>query len=254
MKKPPPAFKTEIDLCAAFIAAVPKEWTAYAETSGWDILLVRSDGCQIGVEAKLKLNATVLVQAAEDRWSTDREGPDYRAVLVPQFEANKLAALAPHCAITVIRFRGASPPHVRWTQFDPGLPDEKQSYSAEQWHELLPARRYKLPEYIPDVAAGASAPLQLTHWKISALRIAALLHTTGFLTRDDFKRQHIDIRRWISGGWLKPENGAFVAGSYYPRFEKQHPVVWEQILADPLKWQRPAGTMIQKPLFMAPQQ
>ena len=250
VKKPQP-FETEVALCAAFISALPKDWTAYAETCGWDILLVRSgDGCQIGVQAKLKLNATVLVQAAEDRWDNNRPGPDYRAALVPSCEANALAGLAPHCGLTVIRVRAEA---LRYNseRFSPGLPDEKHSYSAEQWHERLPAERYKLPEYVPDVAAGASAPLQLTHWKISALRIAALLHATGFVTRDDFKRCHVDIRRWISGGWLKVENGSFVRGDYWPRFELQHPVVWEQILADPAKWQRPPGSMSQQPLFEA---
>jgi hypothetical protein len=43
---------SEADLCAGFIAAATKggSWTAYAETAGYDILMVRaSDGVQIGI-------------------------------------------------------------------------------------------------------------------------------------------------------------------------------------------------------------
>ena len=55
------AFRSEADLCAAFLAALEREhakkWMAYAETAGWDILLVRlKDGFQIGIQAKLALN------------------------------------------------------------------------------------------------------------------------------------------------------------------------------------------------------
>ena len=61
MKREKP-YPTEVALCSAFIAAVPREWTAYAETAGWDILLVRkADGFQIGVEAKLKIGVEVWV-------------------------------------------------------------------------------------------------------------------------------------------------------------------------------------------------
>jgi hypothetical protein len=241
--KKEPQFKTEVDLCAAFIAAVSKGWTAYPETGNFDILLVRaSDGYQIGIEAKLKLNVKVLVQAAESRWSAEWQSPDYRAVLVPEFGEHALSELAPHCALTVLRFRGQPPKYVHWgDQFYPSLPSESQTNS--DWHELVPTKRCKLPDYVPDVAAGASAPLKLTHWKVSALYIAALLDASGYVDRGDFKRFGVDIRRWISGGWLKAENGVFVRGNYWPQFDRQHPVVWEQIKAEPKKWQRPVPLM-----------
>lgn len=43
-----PKFKTEADLCTAFCAAARDEgWVPYAETEGWDILLVHpGDGTQ----------------------------------------------------------------------------------------------------------------------------------------------------------------------------------------------------------------
>jgi hypothetical protein len=58
-------YRTEADLCAAFLAALRRDyqekWLAYAETEGWDVLLVRQkDGFQIGIQAKLALNASVI--------------------------------------------------------------------------------------------------------------------------------------------------------------------------------------------------
>ena len=64
MKSKP--FASEADLCAAFLA-----WAArtapgvacYAEWAGWDILLVYPEGFQLGIQAKLRLNAEVIGQA-----------------------------------------------------------------------------------------------------------------------------------------------------------------------------------------------
>ncbi|TIU81425.1 MAG: hypothetical protein E5W01_20510, partial [Mesorhizobium sp.] len=70
MAKAKAVFESEAALCAAFIARLPKDWTAYPETAGFDILLVRgADGAQIGVEAKMTLNAKVLMQAVEGLYS-----------------------------------------------------------------------------------------------------------------------------------------------------------------------------------------
>jgi hypothetical protein len=78
-------FTKEVDLCKAFIETLPKGWTNYNETGGYDILLVHDEtGFQIGVEAKLRLNAKVICQAMSGLNSVyDHSGPDCRAVLVP---------------------------------------------------------------------------------------------------------------------------------------------------------------------------
>jgi len=56
-------FATEADLCAAFLACVPATWQAYPESCGFDIVLAHKEtGAQIGIEAKLTLNAKVLVR------------------------------------------------------------------------------------------------------------------------------------------------------------------------------------------------
>lgn len=170
MTKPP--FAKEADLCAAFINALPKEWTAYPETGGFDILLVRQpDGFQIGIEAKLKLNAKVLLQAAEDtrHYYVDMPGPDCRAVLVPEGYNRELAALARLLCVTVVTYR---PPQrgVIASAIWPELPKPKDHHWAHDWHELCPSDRIPLPEWVPDVTAGASAPVALTDWKIRRSR------------------------------------------------------------------------------------
>jgi hypothetical protein len=238
----PKLFEKESDLCAAFIEAVPKEWTVYAETGGWDILLARkSDGFQIGVEAKLKFNATVLQQSLEEygAWGADHAGPDCRAVLVPDGEGS-LKPLADYIGITVIQMRvrnGWSGP-----EFLPSLPDERRghNYSNGDWHEWCPTKRHLLPEYVPDVAAGNPAPVQLTEWKIRAIKLVILAEAQGFVTRADFKFLGLDHRRWISAeGWLRTteERGRYSMHGEPPMGLKlQHPRVYEEIKADSAKW------------------
>lgn len=245
MAKAEKLFATETDLCAAFIKALPKEWTPYAETAGWDTLLVRnSDGFQIGIEAKLKFNALVLQQSLEEygAWHADSAGPDCRAVLVPDGESS-LKPLADYIGITVIRMRvprGWSGP-----SFLPSLPSEGRhdKYSNDQWHEWCPTKRHKLPDYVPDVAAGASAPVQLTEWKIRALKLLILGETQGFVTRADFKFLGLDHRRWISdSGWLRltNERGHYsIHGEPPMGLKLQHPRVYEEIKADAAKWLPP---------------
>jgi hypothetical protein len=240
-------FTKEVDLCAAFIAAIPRGWQAYAETCGWDILLVRlADGYQVGVQAKLKLNARVLIQAAEGYWDGG-VGPDFRAVLVPADCNDELASLGAHCGITVVRFRLKNPDWGRAPQIHPQLPEESAHYHLDrEWHEQCPTKRHTLPEYVPDVQAGAPAPLRLTRWKIAAMKLAVLLAETGHLTREDFKRVGMDIRRWIDGGaWLRPGPAGFVPGPHLPDFRLQHPRVWDEIKAEPSKWQRPEPPLFQ---------
>ena len=238
MKKPKP-FATEVDLCAAFLAALPAGWTAYNETAGWDILLVRDvDGFQIGIQAKLKFNLAVLHQAIEEPIGiySHADGPDCRAVLIPDGEGG-LGSLGAYLCLTVITVRGSA--RERWLPvFDPELPEAGTERWREPWYELAPMRRHKLPEYVPDCRAGDKAPLQLTPWKIKALKLAVLLERNGSVTRADFQHLGLDHRLWLSGKWLQLDvaTNRWVRGERYPDFAAQHPRNFAEIKADAPNW------------------
>jgi hypothetical protein len=232
------AFATEVDLCSAFLSVLPKEWTPYAESCGWDILLVRNqDGFQIGIEAKLRLKVEVVNQTIEEYGyiGCDRNGPDCRAVLVPDGDDGGFDRIAAYIGFTIIRMIPAG----RWSigkSFRPMLPKIDDRYgSRDDWHEWAPTKRHNLPEYVPDVRAGSPSPVQLTAWKISALRLQATLEQKGFLVRADFRSFGMDHRRWLAGEfqWLKQtDDGKWIKGIHFPNFAAQHPIVFEQVKSD----------------------
>lgn len=236
-----PQFATEADLCAAFIAWAAREtgraggraptpaWTAYAETAGWDILLVAADGTQIGIQAKQRFNMKVLQQAVPPTWEAWRDsGPDYRAVLVPARDpdaANLCAALGLMMFASTATWRDE-------TEFSPGLNFEHYDGG---WHWWSPRTRCALPDFVPDVVAGASGPVQLTKWKVQALRLIARLEIRGHVTRADFRILGMDPRRWLGPqGWLLSDPlrpGEFTRAPNLD-FDQQHPTVYAQVLAE----------------------
>lgn len=234
---------TESELCAEFIKLIDTagKWTCYAETAGFDILLVRkSDGVQIGIEAKLALNIKVVSQAYPDlRWGYGMIGPDYRAVLVPRDKIqNGLARICGMIGITVIGF-DASRVADRWDSnyaIQPKLPTG-DSWDDEVWHDWLPSHRCSLPDYIPDVQAGHPAPVALTEWKIKAIKLAIILSERP-VTRADFKALQISPTRWTDPwtGYLVKGEGGYVPGHRMPDFRAIHPVNYVQIEADKAKW------------------
>jgi hypothetical protein len=243
-------FPTEAALCAAFIAEIPSAWTAYAETAGWDILLVRNaDGFQIGVQAKLRLNAHVISQAIDPwgAWNAERPGPDCRAVLVPdRTGAEGFSAICSYIGLTVLRM---VPPAASYRlsagRYTPGLPlpDGK----GEAWHEWLPAKRHKLPDYVPDVPAGAPSPRQLSQWKIKVIKLSVTLERRGYVTRADFKHLQFDHRRLLTAGlgWLVPDRktGRYTRSKLWPNLKTAHPRVYGEIDRDYNRWSTPQGTL-----------
>jgi len=240
-----PDFKTEAELCASFVAALPKGWTAYNETEGYDILLARADGLQVGVEAKLRLNAEVVVQASKS-WGYDAAGPDFRAVLVPAGHAQRhmgeICAMLGITVITMTHPDDMSERRYGWRPqaFRPELPGKILNYWSgreHDWYDRCPGARCKLPEYVPDVGAGHSAPVALTNWKIQAIKLLIILQRRGYVTKADFKHVKIDPSRWTRD-WLErgAERGQFIAGKYTPDLKAQHPTNWAQIEADFEKW------------------
>lgn len=257
-------FKKETELCAEFMKLVPKEWTVYPETGGFDILLVRGeDGFQIGVEAKLRLNAKVISQAAETSsyWAQCLPGPDSRAILIPDTASAGLARICALIGIEVIKMRRETRlsyrqatekevaeqkmkligQEIEHLSFYPDLPKAKHSpYDDDRnWFEHCPVRRIRLPDYVPDTIAGDKSPVMLTDWKIRAMKLAVLLNKTGYLTRYDFKKLQVSMSRWVQGGlhaWLIQGDSGWVKSSKFPDFLLQHPINYKQIEADFDKW------------------
>lgn len=247
-------FESEAALCDAFIETVPKEWTVYPETCNFDILLAHVTGVQIGIEAKLRLNAKVICQALkglDHRFCED--GPDFRAVLVPTADG-ELWDIATRLGLTIITMRkqernvirGGGNNGSRWWS-DPALPDladwtpERPAWMSEQrWCDLAPIRRCQLPEYVPEVRAGVSSPLKLTDWKIQAMKVCVLVERTGAIHRLDFKKLEISPTMWTQGPWLAKGTirGWWVKGSHFPAdtFRHQHPSIYAQIEADFDAW------------------
>lgn len=241
---------SEADLCKAFItlATASGKWVAYPET-GFDILLVRKDdGAQIGIEAKLKLNPHVVSQVLPSTrsWSCEHVGPDYRAVLVP-FEGTGAVGLETLCAalgVTILRYHG--PDYLGRPSFGPELPVENgyRDRPPYDWHEWAPAERLRLPDYVPDCAAGASSPISLTAWKVKAIKLAILLEERP-IGRADFKHLDLSPSRWTApDGWLRRQGNGWVAGPGMPDFRRQHPRNWDEIAADKASWAPPAPPLI----------
>ena len=116
---------------------------------------------------------------------------------------------------------------------------EELDYRAEAAHQHRFATAYRGHPFIvvPDVIAGASGPVQLTKWKVAALRIIARMDLRGFVTRQDFREIQIDPRRWTGpGGWSIPGAvpGQFARGPKLD-FDRQHPVVYAAVLAEERK-------------------
>ncbi len=247
-------FSTEAELVAAFCTCIdparwakdpayaPK-WVAYHETAGWDLLLAHPEtGEQIGIEAKLSLNAKVLEQALPGRWASG-DGPDYRAVLVPADAIqHHMAALARHLGIVVVAVSADERGRYN-TGFDcrfdyrPALP-RGDSLTYDQWPQWCPAKRCTLPDYVPDVMGGHAAPVKLSEWKIKAIKLLILLERNGAVTRRQMKALQISPTRWTDHfhGFLSPGPDGYVRNARTPDLKAQHPTNWAQIEADFDKW------------------
>lgn len=222
--KRPQYFKTEADLCAAFIKWVePKGWTAYAETHDWDILLVcDQDGTQCGIQAKLQPSLHLLDQALPDRYDFGgKSGPHYRGILVPHLNRS----LHKICRATGL---------VYFSVYN-SLPYEPISFQGHSPELDWGFQACPLPEYVPDVIAGAASPVRLTPWKIKALEICAVLEINGSITSKQIGQLGISSTRWTNpaSGWLERhpagKRGVYVAGKKL-QFTTQHPIVYQQVL------------------------
>jgi len=251
-------FQSEADLVSAFVASVdayndhlrrrgPK-WTIYPETAGWDLLLVDEAGVQVGIEAKLSLNAKVICQALPCATWTDADGPDYRAVLVPDRACQgHMHPIARALGLTIITVSKSDSRYDmgRIRISPPGLPDEHSGYDWDlrEWVSWLPTQRCPLPAYVPDVQGGKPCPVALTDWKIKAIKLLILLERRSYVTRRDMKHLGISPTRWTDAyhGFLTPDpiKGGYVRNGRTPDLRSQHPVNFVQIEADFDAWAAP---------------
>lgn len=243
-------FPDEASLCDMFIRDMRAMggWTIYPETAGFDILLVRdATGHQLGVEAKLQLNAKVASQILpSDRmgYRTGVPGPDFRAVIVPCItESNEgIAEMLRILGVQVFapdtRYRGEMQFTLtrHYGQKDARAFDITHGELMEwdlAWHDWNPPKRCELPSIVPDVRAGVPAPLRLTPWKIGALKVLADLELDGFVTAKSVRDHNVDARRFCaSDGWLVALGGGRWGRGSVPAFDQQHPEAYAQILAE----------------------
>lgn len=243
-------FPNEAALCDMFMRDMRAMggWTIYPETGGFDLLLVRdATGHQLGVEAKLALNAKVADQILPGDYmgwsSVPVEGPDFRAVIVPYISeasegiAKMLGILGVQVLAPDKRYMGELKftlgRHERDVRMLDASEGDLRSWDPLAWFDWNPAMRCALPEIVPNVRAGVPAPTQLTPWKIGALRVIADLQLDGFVTAKSVREHGIDARRFCaSDGWLTSiGNGRWVRGTL-PAFEAQHPEAYAKVLAE----------------------
>lgn len=255
LKVAPRSYASEAELVREFLDRLNgrfgdgKRWTVYAETAGWDLLLVHNEyGFQVGLEAKLSLNAKVIDQALKDQHSIWRtSGPDYRGILVPSIGRQlHLSNICEAIGLGVVVLRDLPPGHYS----SMSLPGEDGYHSP--WPNWCPAERCALPDYVPDVEAGHKSPVQLTPWKIKAIRLMILLDRRGVVTRRDMAALQISPSRWTDPyqGFLARHAGGsgYVRHDATPDLRAQHPVNYAEIEADFAIWARP----IAPDLFVQP--
>ena len=268
------ALPTEAALCEHFIKEFNAQpgWTCYPETGGYDILVVHESGRQIGVEAKLQLNAKVADQILPcHSWHcSGNPGPDHRIVIVRSItDAN--AGIA-----KMLEFLGV---HV-WQPWigenlrrNPNtgdyetVPDVQFSIRSKLWedercaeparhvgrykaalYDWSPSERIALPNAVPDLPAGVPAPVRMTPWKQAAVRVVALLRHQGYITSKQIAAEGCSPSVWTQK-WLdrSETRGQWVESDRMPPIDKQHPEMYSTALADLAEHEKEAECSAKSP-------
>ena len=232
---------SEADLCAVFITNFSKMpgWTCYPEAGGFDILAVHADGRQIGVQAKLSLNAKVAEQVlpCERDDFSEMPGPDYRLVIV-----HKLTTASEGIArmLAMLGIRVLTPRQSRssqgdvWTfgEFNHLLEASGQttSYGHQYLFDWNPATRCTVPSVLQNLPAGVPSPIRITPWKEAAVKVLALLRKQGFITAKQISNFGIGVTTWTQPqgskrAWLAKGSarGQWVETEFMPPYDTQHP-------------------------------
>lgn len=236
----------EADLCRLFIRDFGRftNWTCYPEAGGFDILAVHEDGRQIGIEAKLSLNAKVAEQILphpRDAFAC-KAGPDYRLVIVSKITTASagIARMLEMLGIRVMAPRLARL-SMHGDEFTFGEMYElleacgrKSAYGYPYLHDWNPERRCAVPSVLEALPAGVPAPVQITPWKESALRVIALMRRQGFITVKQIADFGLGVTVWTQPvgakpAWLKKGSvrGTWLETENMPAFDKQHPALYD---------------------------
>lgn len=241
-------FKTEADLCTLFIREFNEldGWTCYPEAGGFDVLVVHDDGRQIGVEAKLVLNAKVadqILPALSDDYHA-APGPDYRLVIVGKIsDANAgIAKMLAMMGVLVLSPYTHSTPADYTFGLEHVLLEARNSvasYTSRYLFDWNPAERCPVPMVVSGLPAGVPAPRRLTPWKEAALRVVALLRRQGSITSKQIADHGISVGYWTQSygekkAWLVKGlvRGQWLETEHMPPFDKQHPEAYALVLQE----------------------
>lgn len=244
--------KTEAELCASFILAMNKQadWTCYPEAAGFDILAVHTSGRQIGIEAKMALNAKVADQILPKDYETfyGRPGPDHRVVLAGKSSdaSYGIARMLGLLGVQVLlpRWMRHDNDHWGWG-FELRCEESRSGWSFFANDEYLhlfdwnPAERCRVPLAVGSHQAGVPSPISLTPWKEGALRVIALMRKQGHIAAKQIQELGISPTAWTRPngdrpGWLArgEVRGTWIETEHMPPFDKQHPEAYAIVVAE----------------------
>lgn len=235
---------SEAELCDIFMKEFNAidGWSCYPEAAGFDILVVHQDGRQIGVEAKMQLNAKVADQILPDRYEFyGRPGPDYRLVIVSKItDASRgIVKMLDQLGVKVMVPRESWNTQLqRHYSFD--LRQNLIEASGRQpYHydictfDWNPPERCQVPVMVTSLRAGIPCPVRLTPWKEKALMVLAQLRSQGFITAKQISSHGVGVTAWTQAPGSKPawlakgtERGTWIETEHLPAFDKQHPEVY----------------------------
>jgi hypothetical protein len=245
------AITTETQLCEVFMLefnSLPG-WTCHPEAAGFDVLVVHEDGRQIGVEAKLALNAKVADQILPSLGDEfyGRPGPDHRLVIVSKISdaSEGIRKMLEHLGVRVLvaskysRVKGCSHGFsIDSELLSPEKHMPRWGYSTRMF-DWWPTERCRVPSVVTTLPAGVPSPIRLTPWKESALRVIAQMRQQGFITAKQIASYGIGVTAWTQApgskpGWLArgTSRGQWIETEHMPAFDKQHPDVYALAVAE----------------------
>lgn len=204
----------------------------YPETAEFDILLVATErsaekyrvfapGSQIGIQAKMHGNVEVLCQALPRVYGvllpgeTERlhkTGPHYYAVLVPAAIPEFYSVAHRNGIIVFAAYERDRHGAIRLDEYGMSSWQGRRN----RWAQSLRRFDHKEPCWVPEVEvaipAGKKGPLQLTPWKMSAVKLCLRAELNGYLTTKDFAAENVSMSRWLQQGWIRPGAHVVVDG------------------------------------------